>query len=69
MGEQNSNETGGSASGNDPALQRATENADKKPVAHGTPHEVDGAPVRSPADLEGDGSPGTSDPATKQLPP
>ncbi len=49
--------------------RRAAEAAGDKPAPHGTPHEVAGSPVRNPKDLEGDGSPGTSNEATKRLPP
>ena len=49
--------------------RRAAESAGDKPAPHGTPHEVAGSPVRNPKDLEGDGSPGTSNKATKRLPP
>ncbi len=48
---------------------RAVESAGDTPAPHGTPHEVAGSPVRNPKDLEGDGSPGTSNEATKRLPP
>jgi hypothetical protein len=48
---------------------RAAEAAADRPAPHGTPHEVTGSPVRNPKDLEGDGSPGTSNEATKKLPP
>ena len=53
----------------DQVSRRAAVSAGDKPAPHGTPHEVAGSPVRSPRDLEGDGSPGTSNEATKQLPP
>jgi hypothetical protein len=53
----------------DRVSQRAAESASDKPAPHDTPHEVAGSPVRNPDDLEGDGSPGTSNEATKQLPP
>ncbi len=53
----------------DHVSHRAVDSADDKPVSHGTPHEVAGSPVRSPKDFEGDGSPGTSNEATKRLPP
>ncbi len=49
--------------------RRAAESAGDQPAPHGTPHEVAGSPVRNPKDLEGDGSPGTSNEATKRLPP
>ena len=49
--------------------RRAAASAGDKPAPHGTPHEVAGSPVRNPRDLEGGGSPGTSNEATKQLPP
>jgi hypothetical protein len=48
---------------------RAAESAADKPAPHGTPHEVDGSPVRNPADLEGSGRPGSTNEATRQLPP
>ena len=47
----------------------AAESAGDKPAPHGTPHEVAGSPVRSPKDLEGDGSPDTSNEATRRVPP
>ena len=53
----------------DRVSRRAAESAGDKPAPHGTPHEVAGSPVRNPKDLEGDGSPGTSNKATKRLPP
>lgn len=53
-----------------PGAGQAAGSADERPAPqHGTRHEVNGSPVRSPADLEGDGSPGTSNPVLKQLPP
>jgi hypothetical protein len=48
---------------------RAAESASDKPTPHDTPHEVDGAPVRSPADVEDTDRPGSSNEATKQVPP
>ncbi len=53
----------------DRVSRRAVESAGDKPAPHGTPHEVAGSPVRNPKDLERDGSPGTSNEATKRLPP
>lgn len=49
--------------------QPAGASASDKPAPHGTPHEVAGSPVRNLDDLNGDGSPGTSNEATKHLPP
>jgi len=49
--------------------RRAAASAGDKTAPHGTPHEVAGFPVRNPKDLEGDGSPGTSNEATKRVPP
>jgi hypothetical protein len=45
--------------------QRAVDLAGDNPA----PHEVAGSPVRSLKDLEENGSPGTSNEATKRLPP
>ncbi len=53
----------------DRVSRRAAESAGDEPAPHGTPHEVAGSPVRNPKDLEGDGSPGTSNEVTKRLPP
>jgi hypothetical protein len=46
----------------------AAESVDK-PAPNGTPREIAGAPVRNPKDVESGGSPGTSNEATKRLPP
>lgn len=46
----------------------AAESASDKPAPHGTLHEVEGSPVRNPADLEGSERPGYSDEAIRQVP-
>jgi hypothetical protein len=51
------------------ASHRGAESAADKPAPHDTPHEVEGSPVRNPADLERSGRPGSTNKATRQLPP
>ncbi len=55
----------------DQVSRRAVDSADDEPAPHGggTPHEVEGSPVRSPKDLEGNGAPGSANEATRKLPP
>jgi hypothetical protein len=49
----------------DSVSRRSAESASDTP----TPHEVEGSPVRNPADLQDTGRPGSTNEATKQVPP
>jgi hypothetical protein len=52
----------------DETLRKAAESASKKPAPHGTPHEVQGSPVRNPDDLKPAGDT-PDDPARRAISP